>query len=88
MYKSTKNKIYILTFPVSSPDYYNLPEGKDSENINIKNINMILMNLEKLNCSISPNTLLPLAVTNKLVSLSGKSRGNIFKRFVKKNTKK
>jgi hypothetical protein len=60
--------------------YYNQPELTD-----LKNIQEILMNIDKLRCDIYENALIPIAVANKLISLTNHPSSNILERFAKKS---
>lgn len=80
IYKSFDERIYVLTLPVENHNtYYNQPELTD-----LKNIQEILMNIDKLRCDIYENALIPVAVANKLVSLTNHPSSNILERFAKK----
>lgn len=80
IYKSFDERVYVLTLPVENHNtYYNQPELGD-----LKNINEILMTVDKLRCDIYENALIPVAIANKLISLSNHPSSNILERFVKK----
>lgn len=81
IYKSFDERIYVLTLPVENHNtYYNQPELTD-----LKNIEEILMNIDKLRCDIYENALIPVAVANKLISLTNHPSSNILERFAKKS---
>lgn len=81
IYKSFDERVYVLTFPVENHNtYYNQPELTD-----LKNIQEILMNIDKLRCDIYENALIPVAVANKLISLTNHPSSNILERFAKKS---
>lgn len=81
IYKSYDERVYVLTLPVENHiAYYNQPELTD-----LKNIQEILMNINKLRCDIYENALIPVAVANKLISLTNHPSSNILERFAKKS---
>lgn len=81
IYKSVDERVYVLTIPVENHfTYYNQPELSD-----LKNIHEILMNIDKLRCDIYENALIPVAVANKLISLTNHPSSNILERFAKKS---
>ncbi|MEH6681673.1 MAG: hypothetical protein V7724_14080 [Sediminicola sp.] len=80
IYKSFDERVYVLTIPVENHNtYYNQPELTD-----LKNIQEILMNIDKLRCDIYENALIPVALANKLISLTNHPSSNILERFAKK----
>ncbi len=81
IYKSFDERVYVLTLPVENHNtYYNQPELTD-----LKNIQEIFMNIDKLRCDIYENALIPVAVANKLISLTNHPSSNILERFAKKS---
>lgn len=81
IYKSLDNRVYVLTLPVENHTaYYSRPELTD-----LKNIHEVLMNIDKLRCDIYENALIPVAVANKLISLTNHPSSNILERFAKKS---
>lgn len=80
IYKSFDERIYVLTLPVENHNtYYNQPELGD-----LNNIEEILMNIDKLRCDIYENAIIPVAIANKLISLTNHPSTNILERFAKK----
>lgn len=80
IYKSPDNRIYVLTIPVENHNtYYSRPQLND-----LSNIEEILMNVDKLRCDIYENALIPVAVANKLISLSNHPSFEILEKFAKK----
>lgn len=80
IYKSFDERVYVLTIPVENHiTYYNQPELMD-----LKNIQEILMNIDKLRCDIYENALIPVAVANKLISLTNHPSSKILETFAKK----
>lgn len=84
IYKSLDERVYVLTMPVENQmTYYNQPELTD-----FKNIQEVLFSVARLRCDIYENALIPIAVINKLISLSTHSGAKILERFAKKTLKK
>ncbi len=80
IYKSIDERVYVLTLPVENHNtYYNQPELND-----LKNVQEILMNIDKLRCDIYENALIPVAIANKLISLTNRPSSDILERFAKK----
>ena len=80
IYKSMEGRLYVLTLPVANhKTYYNQPEIND-----LKNIQEILMTIDKLKCDIYENALIPVAIANKLISLTNHPSTEILQRFAKK----
>lgn len=81
IYKSFDGRVYVLTLPVENHNtYYNQPELTD-----LKNIQEILMNIDKLRCDIYENALIPVAVANKLISLTNHPSSKVLEKFAKKS---
>lgn len=80
IYKSFDERVYVLTLPVENHNiYYNQPELTD-----LKNVEEILMNIDKLRCDIYENALIPIAIAHKLISLTNHPSSDILERFAKK----
>jgi hypothetical protein len=80
IYKSHDDRLYVLTIPVEDHNkYYAVPELSD-----LKNIHEILLNIDKLKCDIYENALIPVALANKLISLTNHPSTNILEKFAKK----
>lgn len=80
IYKSLDKRIYVLTIPVENhKNYYKTPELKD-----LRNIHDILQSVDLLKCDIYENALVPIAIANKLISLTNHPSSNILERFAKK----
>jgi hypothetical protein len=78
IYKSIDKRIYVLTMPVNNHvTYYKQPELLD-----FKNIQEVLFSVARLRCDIYENALIPIAVINKMISISTRSGGNILKNFL------
>lgn len=78
IYKSKEEKLYVLTLPVETYNYYATPELTD-----LKNIEEILLNIDLLKCDIYQDAIIPIALVNKLISLSNYPSSNILKSFTK-----
>jgi hypothetical protein len=74
IFKTEKGGVYVVTVPV--PELIEKPTKKD-----LKNIDVILFNIAKLKCDMYDNALVPVALANKLVSLSNHPSSQILKRF-------
>lgn len=84
IYKSFDERLYVLTMPVANHvTYYHQPEITD-----FKNLQEVLFSVAKLRCDIYENALIPIAVINKLISLSTQSGAKILEKFAKKSLKK
>ncbi|MBS1663636.1 MAG: hypothetical protein JST68_21515 [Bacteroidetes bacterium] len=84
IYKSLDERIYVLTLPVDNPvTYYSVPELKD-----LKNLQEVLFSVARLRCDIYENALIPIAVVNKMISLSTQAGTKILEKFAKKTVQK
>lgn len=80
IYKSPDKKVYVLTIPVENHEiFYKKPELAD-----LKNIHEILKNIDYLKCDIYENAIIPVAIANKLISLTNHPSSNILEKFAKK----
>ena len=61
--------------------------SKPTEN-DFKNLDCILFNVEKLKCDMYENALFPVALVNKLVSLSDHPSSEILQKFAKTSMNK
>jgi hypothetical protein len=83
IYKSLDERMYVLTMPVENHrTYYSRPELAD-----FRNIQEVLFSIARLRCDIYENALIPIAVVNKLISLSTQSGTKILEKFAKKTMK-
>lgn len=78
LFKSRDEKIYIVTLPTLDPNIVLVPQKND-----FKNIDIILKYIEKLKSDLYDNSLLPIALVNKLVSLSDHPSSSILEKFAK-----
>lgn len=76
IFKTGDGKIYVATLPTKEPIMN--PKQKD-----FKNIDIILANLELLKCDMYDSALIPIALVNRLVSLSNHPSSVILERFAK-----
>jgi hypothetical protein len=74
IFKSRNQGVHVITVPttslLSSPRFEDLP-----------NLQVILTNVEKLKCDMYDNALMPVALANKLISLSQYPSSKILQRF-------
>jgi hypothetical protein len=74
IFKTRKEQMYVVSMPVrilkKSPDASDIP-----------NLHAILANIEKLQCDMYDSALFPIALVNKLVSLSAVPSQQILQRF-------
>lgn len=78
IYKTSDSDVLVLSIPV---DTYN---GNPSKN-NFANIDRVLGVLDKMRCNMYENSIVPLALINKLVSISEFPSSNILEKFIKHN---
>lgn len=76
IFKTSTGQMYVISLPVR--DLKKTPEEED-----IPNLHEILTCIEKLHCDMYENALLPIALANKLVSLSAHPSSKILKTFAK-----
>lgn len=77
IFKSSSERIYVVTLPTKETI---LNPKKDD----FRNIDVLLYNIENLKCDMYENSLIPIALVNKLVSLSDHPSSFILKKFAKK----
>jgi len=75
IFKSRHAGVHVVTVPTTEPRVK--PTKKD-----LRNIDAILTNIEKLRCDMYDDALIPVALVNKLVSLANHPSSKILKRFV------
>lgn len=76
IFKSKSDEMYVITLPVEKAEVVLKPEKTD-----YKNIDIILNNINKLKCDMYENSLLPIALANKLVSLSNHPSSVLLEKF-------
>jgi hypothetical protein len=79
IFKSTDERMYVITVPVEDSRVVVNPQKSD-----FKNLDMILWNIEKLRCDMYDNAIVPVALANKLISLSNHPSALILEKFAKK----
>jgi len=80
IYKSRNDEMYVITLPTEKAEVILKPKKED-----YKNIDVILNNIDKLKCDMYENSLLPVALANKLVSLSNHPSSVLLEKFAKQN---
>lgn len=85
IFKTNEERIYVITLPTQDEKVVLAPRKED-----FKNIDVILSNIERLKCDMYDSALIPVAIVNKLVSLSNHPSSVILEKFAKKqiSTKK
>lgn len=81
IYKTPSSDVLVLTIPVKK--YSGSPSKED-----FANIDRILGVLAKMRCNMYENSLVPLALINKLVSISEYPSSNILEKYIKQNITK
>ena len=76
IYKTTKDKMYVVTLPVRA--LKKAPSADD-----IPNLHAVLANIEKLQCDMYDSAIFPVALVNKLVSLSAFPSQQILQAFAR-----
>jgi hypothetical protein len=74
IFKTSMGSMYVTSLPTQ--DIISSPTEKD-----FHNLHQILMNIEKLKCDMYDNSLFPIALANKLVSLANHPSSVILQRF-------
>lgn len=74
IFKSRHGGVYVVTVPTTEP--LAKPGKKD-----LRNLDVVLTNIEKLRCDMYDDALIPVALVNKLVSLANHPSSKILQRF-------
>jgi NurA domain len=74
IFKTTTGGMYVATVPTTDSNPH--PTDKD-----LRNLRAILTNIEKLRCDMYDNSLIPVALVNKLVSLANHPSTRILQKF-------
>jgi hypothetical protein len=82
IFKSRDERIYVVTLPTKSGDIVLNPKKSD-----FKNIDTLMRYIENLKSDMYENSLLPIALANKLVSLSDHPSSVLLEKFAKHNIK-
>lgn len=83
IFKSRDEKLYVVTIPTENSEVVLAPKKEQFANIDI-----VLKYIERLKSDMYDNSLLPIALVNKLVSLSDHPSSIILEKFVKSTLKK
>lgn len=78
IFHSEDGQILVLTVPVPSRDVVLNPELSK-----FKNINEIILNMQKLRCAMYDDAVIPIALANKLVSLANHPSKVLLEKFAK-----
>lgn len=78
IFKSRHGEMYVITLPIEKAEIILNPKKED-----YKNIDIILNNIDKLKCDMYENSLLPVALANKLVSLSNHPSSILLEKFAR-----
>jgi len=76
IFKTLAGGMYIVSLPTAK----NMPNPKEAD---FQNLSAILTNVEKLKCDMYDNSLIPIALANKLVSLADHPSSRILQKFAK-----
>ncbi|HNP19714.1 MAG TPA: hypothetical protein PKL31_14850 [Fulvivirga sp.] len=79
IFKSRDERIYVITIPTHDPEIVLDPKKDD-----FRNLDTILKYIEELKSDMYDNSLLPIALANKLVSLSDHPSSVLLEKFAKK----
>ena len=82
IFKSRDERMHVVTLPVDNESIVLNPQRKD-----FNNLDMILWNIEKLRCDMYDNAIIPVALANKLISLSNHPSSVILEKFATKTVK-
>ncbi len=80
IFKTTHGRMYVVTLPMA--EILGNPTPAD-----FRNLSTVLSNLETLKCDMYDNSLLPVALANKLVSLANHPSSRILQKFAVKAIK-
>jgi hypothetical protein len=82
IFKSRDDRMHVITLPVANESIVLNPQKSD-----FKNLDTILWNIEKLRCDMYDNSIVPVALANKLISLSNHPSSTLLEKFAKTNVK-
>lgn len=83
IFKSRDERLYVVTMPTKNSEVVLAPQKSD-----FKNIDIVLKYIERLKSDMYDNSLLPIALANKLVSLSDHPSSVLLEKFAKHSMKK
>jgi hypothetical protein len=78
IFKADDDRMYVVSLPVRSADVILDPKKDDYANLDV-----VLSNVKKLKCDMYDNALFPVALVNKLVSLSNHPSAVILEKFAR-----
>jgi len=78
IFKSATGGMYVVTLPTTNEEVVLKPQKDD-----FKNLDVIVHNIAKLKCDMYDSALLPIALANKLVSLSNHPSSVLLRKFAK-----
>lgn len=76
IFRSESGNTYVLTLPIDDYEKIRLPKEED-----YKNLHSILNVLTKLKCDMYDNSLIPIALVNKLVSIANHPSSRVLEKF-------
>ena len=76
VFKTLSSSMYVISLPTPTDEVIAAPSEGD-----LPNLQIILTNIEKLRCDMHDNSLVPIALANKLVSLANHPSSKILKKF-------
>lgn len=82
IFKSRDERLYVVTIPTETSEVVLNPKKSD-----FKNIDIAMKYIERLKSDMYDNSLLPIALANKLVSLSDHPSSVLLEKFAKHNIK-
>jgi NurA domain len=74
IFKTSRGSMYVASLPTIAPNF------KPAES-DFRNLAVILSNIEKLKCDMYDNSLIPVALANKLISLANHPSSRILQKF-------
>ena len=78
IFKSSDSRMYVITMPVENENIVLNPQKSD-----FKNLDIVLWNIEKLKCDMYDDAIVPIALANKLISLSNHPSSSLLEKFAK-----
>ncbi len=82
IFKSRDERMHVITIPTEKSEIVLNPQR-----IDFSNLDTILWNIENLRCDMYDNSIIPVALANKLISLSNHPSSSILEKFVKTSIK-
>ena len=72
-------QVFVVSLPTESPDVILCPKRSD-----YKNIEVVVSVLKRLKCDMFSDTIIPVALANKLIALTGYPSQSILEKYAKK----